>query len=378
MRRLLLVLAALSALIVGVPPASAQVDTSNDPIGYVDTWYSGGPTTLGSGTVWFATGWVADPDDDKSIPDHQAMVTVTVDGVPVFGAFGRVQRPDVSAVYPFVRQPVGWSLGWTVPDDGRSHEVCVVALNTGPGRDVILRCQTAVPGERDGHEPAGYVDSVTVRAGLVRFTGWAGDPDGTTAPTRVRLVLNGYIFEGWDAASLRPDVDAARPDVPNAGGFDGTIAIPPGQYSWCLSAVNTGPRGLANTDIGCGRIDVPGPTGRVLGSLDAVWYEKFTGVYPFGAAGWAWDPVAHEVPVVRVHTLARNFERPPHDETRDATMGESRPDVPAAIPGVSANAGWRSIENRFGKFGSPVYVCAFAIVDLHEEFIGCRSARDAT
>jgi hypothetical protein len=326
----------------------------------------------------FLSGWVADPDDDKSIPDHQATVQPAVDGRPVVGAGGTVARADVSAVYPFVRQPVGWQAAAPVPDDGQVHEVCAIARNTGPGSDVVLGCRSMGPGVRDGGEPSGYVDAVSARPGLVRFTGWAGDPDAGATPTRVRLTLSGFRFEGWVAHGDRPDVRAARPDLANAGGFDGTLALPPGDYRWCLSAANQGTAGLSDTVIGCGFIVVPGPSGRVLGAVDASEYHH--GGYDASTQttqGWAWDPVARERPVVVLRTVSYNFERPPHDTTVVATGGIARPDVAAAVSGASPTTGWSADEQRFGKFGGPVYACAYAVIDLSEELIGCRASTPA-
>ena len=90
------------------------------------------------------------------------------------------------------------------------------------------------------------------------------------------------------------------------------------------------------------------------------------------ATGWAWDPAAHRVPAVVVHVLVIGTGIPAEVDGI-ATVGFARLDVAQSGIGASGDTGW---VNTVGvtRGVSPVYACAFAVINGIEEFISCHVA----
>jgi hypothetical protein len=81
-------------------------------------------------------GWALDPD----APERAIAVNVSVDGVVVSDIAANQSRMDVAKVYPAAGDNHGYFASVNVPSG--PHEVCVSAVNTGPGGDQILGCRT--------------------------------------------------------------------------------------------------------------------------------------------------------------------------------------------------------------------------------------------
>jgi hypothetical protein len=80
-------------------------------------------------------GWALDPDT----PTRALSMEVSVDGVAVAGGVANQSRTDVAKVYPAAGANHGYYDGVNVPS-GR-HDVCLLAVNTGPGGDQIVGCR---------------------------------------------------------------------------------------------------------------------------------------------------------------------------------------------------------------------------------------------
>ncbi|MFE4469954.1 hypothetical protein ACFRFH_14170 [Leifsonia sp. NPDC056824] len=193
------------------------------------------------GTV-SVSGWALDPDTVASIPVHVyidgAGTALTADGT----------RADVARVYPAYGSWHGFSA--QLKAGGGNHTVCVYAINTGAGGNVVLGCKgVAVPTviADQGRPPIGNLDSVQAVAGGIRTTGWTIDPD-TVAPITVHIYVDA-TGAPYQADRQRSDVGAIYPVYGASHGFDQTITAAPGTHTVCVYAINTGPGG--NVALGC-------------------------------------------------------------------------------------------------------------------------------
>jgi hypothetical protein len=326
-------------------------------------------------TLWSVTGWAADP----ALPGAEITAAVTVDGLALGGdATGGVSRPDVVERIPFASATAGWHGLVAVPGDGKPHDICAIARGNARLGAALLGCVTVTPDARHAGDPRGHVDAASARSGRLEFSGWAGDPDEGALgmggrPTQVRLLLDGFWFEGFTAEHARPDVHAAIPELVNAGGFVGSVPVPPGEHRWCLHALNSGSQGRSNPAIGCGQTMVPASSSGVLGAVDSV-HQRELLTSPVVTSGWAWSPSAGRLDVrVEVVVVGTNVLDPafPHSVVSETRTGRTRPDVGAVHPFAGQQTGFAvssAIEGR------PAYACAYALIDGHEELIGCRGA----
>ena len=131
--------------------------------------------------------------------------------------------------------------------------------------------------------PFGNLESVSAALdGSVTASGWVIDPD-TNDPVAVHVYVDGVWGGQYLADASRPDVAAVVPGYGDAHGFSFTIGVAPGQHQVCLYAINLGPTGTTNPQLGCRQVSVQG---NPFGSLDSVG----TGLGSMVATGWAIDP----------------------------------------------------------------------------------------
>lgn len=132
-------------------------------------------------------------------------------------------------------------------------------------------------------DPFGSLDSARAGANALTVTGWAIDPD-TTAPIEVHVYVDGAWGGAVTANVNRPDVGAAVPGYGNNHGFSLRVAnLAAGDRRVCAFALNVGPWGTTNPELGCRTVKVSAsPQGRI----DSV------RLAPGGAqvVGWAADP----------------------------------------------------------------------------------------
>jgi hypothetical protein len=103
------------------------VGMSGAPVGVVDS------VTVANGNIT-VTGWAYDPDTQQPIDVH---VYVDSSG-RAFTA--DLARPDVGAAYPAYGAKHGFSA--RVPASSGEHNVCVYAINVGPGENHLLSCRS--------------------------------------------------------------------------------------------------------------------------------------------------------------------------------------------------------------------------------------------
>lgn len=197
------------------------------------------------------SGWALDPDTASSVPVH-----VYVDGIGTAHSADK-ERLDVARAYPAYGALHGFSV--RLPASPGPHEVCVFAINSGPGGHTLLRCQRVqVPIPTNtiveaGRVPVGNLELVAAGPAEISVAGWALDPD-TASSIPVHVYVDG-AGAPFTADETRPDVAAAYPLHGANHGFSERMAALKGRHNVCVYAINTGAGG--HRLLGCQTIDVP-------------------------------------------------------------------------------------------------------------------------
>jgi hypothetical protein len=184
-----------------------------------------------------AVGWALDPNTGSSIN-----VRMVIDGRTATTTTASASRNDIAAIFPGYGAAHGYTIG-ADPGPGM-HQVCVDAINTGPGGDVRLGC--GVVGR--SNDPIGVLDAVYNGTGGRRAAGWTLDPNSAASigvVLRVQTPSGMQVISG-DTNVARPDIAAVFPFYGAAHGFD--VAIPNGT-TVCAYGVNVGPG--AERLLGC-------------------------------------------------------------------------------------------------------------------------------
>ncbi len=139
-------------------------------------------------------GWALDADSTGDIDVH-----AYVNGVFAGATTANRSRPDVDGV--FSRNGTTHGFEMTVPAQQGAQNVCLYAINTGPGANSLIGCKTLTTNRM----PFGYLDSVRPAPGGVTVSGWAIDPD-TTAAIQVHTYIDGQGAGATIAGVSRPDL----------------------------------------------------------------------------------------------------------------------------------------------------------------------------
>ena len=156
-------------------------------------------------------GWATDPDHGTP-----ADVLVRVDGTTVAELTSR-DRP-------------GYRTRLALADG--THEICVIALDPGEGRDRDLGCHLATT----ANDPVGTIGALSRTGNELTVNGWALDPDGPR-PIDVAVLVDGAVIESVTADRLRLDVEAAF-DNGRRHGYRVGLAVGPGPHEVCIEATN--------------------------------------------------------------------------------------------------------------------------------------------
>jgi hypothetical protein len=313
---------------------------ASDPLGSFDS------IQREPGGTFRVSGWAFDPDTTGSID-----VGVFVNGMPWAAGRANLERPDLAAAgFSSTRH------GFSVPLHGLTTspvEVCVLALNVGPGSFRNLGCRT-VDARRT---PIGSLDAVTVADNGVRVRGWAIDPD-TAGSIPVHVYVDGRFDRSVDASTSRPDVGAAFAGWGAGHGFD--VVVPDlwvADHQVCVYAINVG-LGGEHPLLGCRGVR---PAGEPFGSVDSL-TRTSTG---YRVAGWVIDPNMVYPAEVAVFV----------DGVRTtATADADRPDVGRAFPFYGS---WHGFDLRVSAPAGAHQVCVWGInvgQGMSHRLLTCRSA----
>ncbi len=306
-----------------------KIPGKSAPVGIVDTVATG----LHQIRV---SGWAIDPNTDDPIPVH-----VYVDGALAAGLVASNPRPDLVGMFPVNGPNHGFS--GVVPLAAGSHQVCVFAINAGPGSNTLMNCRQVV---MPTGPPIGVVDVVAAGpGGTLRVSGWSLDPDGD-APTQVHIYIDGNGINTGPATNQRPDIAEAFPGFSPAHGFSfSRSGMSPGQHQVCIFGINS-VGGGGNTLFECAEVNIPSgaPTGVVdvvVGGPDGT----------IGVSGWTIDPDTAASTMVHVYVdgVLRG----------GALASNVRPDIARAFPGYGSAHGFSWLGSGLGGGGHQV--CLFAI-----------------
>ena len=257
-------------------------------------------------------GWVVDPDSHGPIDVH---VYVDGQGAANVATFG--ERPDVSAIWPWITTPVRFAAKVRVgPGD---HQLCAYGINRGTGGNVALGCTTGRAREGPPFGRLDVLDPLGPRT--VEARGWAIDPD-TSAPVDVRIDVDGVTAAQVRADRHRADLAQLYPRWGGAHGYAVPVAVSDGAQvcAYALDVVAPGSTSL----LSCQRVTIP--TGSPFGRLDG-WRWRAPGTIRL--SGWAIDPDTTAPAEVHVY-----------DQTGAEPRGlvavvadRARSDIDAAYPG---------------------------------------------
>lgn len=218
--------------------ATVEVRSGN-PFGSLDS-VTGGPGTVG------VSGWTIDPDTAAPIAvdvwaGGQFLGTTTAGG----------PRGDVGAGFPGYGPDHAFNA--TLPAPTGVQQICVYAINTGPGTaNPRFACRTVTV---TAANPFGSLDAVTPGPGTVTVSGWTIDPN-TTGAVDIHVWAGGQLLGTASAGAPRGDIGAAYPMFGPHHGYNATFAAPPGVREICVYAINVGP-GTSNPRFPCRTVTVP-------------------------------------------------------------------------------------------------------------------------
>ena len=221
-----------------LPGGRIPGDPARDPIGRVET------ATAHASTVT-VTGWAFDPDRPAAAltvelgeADHVITRTATT-----------IRRADINA-QQHISGTHGYRLRFTAPTG--LHRYCVRYDNLADGPGDARTCFSL----RVHGPPRGALENVRLQAGgRVVITGWAYDPDATTASLPVAVTDNGKAIGTSVAAGARPDIDT-RYAITGGHGYAITLRPPAtGRHNYCVSAVGAG-QAPPGTVVGCRALSV--------------------------------------------------------------------------------------------------------------------------
>ena len=302
--------------------------TRSSPGGVVDT-IVGGPASL------FVGGWAIDPNVSDPIEVH-----VYIDGAGTNLGPAANPRPDLAALFSRSGGNHGFGRVFSGVTPG-VHQVCVFAINTGPGSNTLMRCADAVV--RTG-SPTGVIDAATLSPdGLLQVSGWAIDPD-TADPIPVHVSVDGAETDLGPTNVDRADLRTAFPLYGTRHGYSWTTQLSRANHTVCVTAIDTGPGD--NASLGCRSLTAP--TGSPTGSVDAAYGQPDGG---YTVSGWALDPdVSAPIEVhIYIDGAGRNL----------GPTAVDRPDIAAVFPGYGPRHGFAA--TGAGLSAGKHQMCVFGI-----------------
>ncbi|MBL8233625.1 MAG: hypothetical protein JNL98_34330 [Bryobacterales bacterium] len=200
--------------LTGSPKAFSLAYSSQAPLGYLD-WITP------DGTVH---GWSFDPDSSTQSNE----VAIYIDGTNSSGTAvatiaANVFRADVNAFYGILGNH---GYDWPIPVEYRNAMPHTVRVY---GKDIQTASLTELVGSpmaftlgSANQNPLGYFDWITSE-GVAH--GWSFDPDSSSLPNQVVILINGSEVARFDTNVLRPDVNSFY-GITGAHGYDWQVPLP--------------------------------------------------------------------------------------------------------------------------------------------------------
>jgi len=341
-----------------------------------------GLTTIdvpGTSMTLRATGWAVQQNlPDRTVTAH-VYVTYPDGRTEIRGISADQPRPDVQAALSLSSPNHGFDFRLPLTVAG-TYKVCVYAIGMGwLNQNVnppLGGCRTlAIPTTGPVGAMAAKIVQTTTSA-RIEATGWALDPTWPALQTRVD------VYSGPSGGSqslvglMASGASEASAGVPGAGsnhGFAFTRDLTsPGLYSVCAYGIGLAPFNVGkNPAVGCSTLDARSRA--PLGAYDAL--QRVEG--GLRISGWAVDRDVPTTPIA-VHL----YVTAPDSTTtvQGISASTSRPDVAAAIGGISAEHGFGATipATQVGTY----QVCAYAIGTAFfnrgiNPQLGCRTVSTA-
>ncbi|HEX2902738.1 MAG TPA: fibronectin type III domain-containing protein [Jatrophihabitans sp.] len=268
-----------------------SVTVHNNPTGTVST-----PTV--SGNTATVTGTATDPNSTGAV-----LLRVYRDGAYAGAGWTTPATHAYSVAVPVAEGP---------------HNLCVYAINGGPGVTVSLGCVSVTV----RNNPFGAVESVSQTAAGVIVTGWAIDLN-TTGAIVVRAYSDGIHMADMFASISRPDIANLYPSEGANHGYSFTLNLTQGTHTICVGASNVS-YGVSAA-IGCKTITVQN---NPIGSMDQA-VQVPGGIL---ISGWAVD--FNSAATVAVHVYVDGVIR------ANVPASAVRSDIAARYPSAGANRGY--------------------------------------
>jgi len=162
-------------------------------------------------------------------------------------------RPDIAAAFPGAGSAHGFTTT-TAPAAAGANSLCVYGYNIGiGGTNPVLGCSEV---KLEYKAPIANVELIGAAGpGQARVVGWSLDPSVPTEPVTMHVWVDGRPAQALTGDLQRPDLQRIYPSAGTAHGFDGTIAMTPGDHQVCVFAINNGVPG-PNVLMACGRVTV--------------------------------------------------------------------------------------------------------------------------
>ena len=202
---------------------------ANNPIGQADS--AGGGALIVSGA-----GWAFDADDLSAALE----IHVYLDSTFVGKTIANLSRDDVNKAYGCgPNHGYGFEIKVGKEFVGR-HVLNIYAINVGGGANVLLRSLEV--NIADANNPVGQADSIGGGIYSVGSSGWAFDPDDTSAALEIQAYLDDKMIGKTVANLSRDDVNKAYGCGSNHGyGFEIQVGKEfVGTHTLSVYAINVG------------------------------------------------------------------------------------------------------------------------------------------
>lgn len=268
--------------------------------------------TSGVGTLTLS-GWAVDPD----APTASVNISIQL-GSTWYLLVADQAGTDMSSRYPGAGNKHAFNGTLTVPSG--TTTLCVYLGNRAMGSDGTLGCRPVTILDTS---PRGEIRDLWTTMDGISLWGWAADSDAPDAALDLRVVANGNTVT-WVANQPWQPIADLMPGVGINHGWGSTLAVPAGDYTVCVYAVNKGAG--SDTELGCRFATVPSASPKA--EIKDMWVTT-AGVSMWG---WAIDPDALDAAsTISIRVGSQWFAWPANQEY-----------LPAAnyVPGAGPNHGW--------------------------------------
>ena len=207
-----------------------RIAPADDPVADFSSWSL-------HGRYLTITGWAVDPNALGT----PLGIVFYLDGTRLSSVDSSIYRGDIDQHFHATGDH-GFSKTLTLPDG--TNQVCVHALNVGPGQETRIGCRT-VP--LSGSPLVGF-STISQHGNIATFTGWAFDYDAPGSELYATAGIGGIYAARVRTTVLRPDIDTALHGT-GTHGFTLDVPLPAGTTTVCVGASNIGPGSPVR--IGC-------------------------------------------------------------------------------------------------------------------------------